>query len=63
MPHRRHLREQLRLDVVAGPQNLDRVNTGVVRGLDEILALDDEQALPIGVAAVASVALRYLNEG
>jgi hypothetical protein len=47
--HRRHLCEQLRLDVVARAQNLDRLDAGIVRRLDEILALDDEQPLPLAL--------------
>ena len=37
------VREQLRLDVDAGREHVLRLEPGVETGLDEILALDDEQ--------------------
>jgi hypothetical protein len=45
MRHRRDLCQQLRLHVLVSPQELDGLDARVVRGLDEILALCDEQAL------------------
>jgi hypothetical protein len=41
---RRHLGDQRRLDVVARNQQLDRLEAGVARGVDEILTLRDEEA-------------------
>jgi hypothetical protein len=40
----RHLREQRRLDVLARDEQLDRLDARGRRGLDEVLALGDEQA-------------------
>ena len=48
--HRRDLRQQLRLDVLTGSQELDRLDARVVGRLNEILALDDEQALLLALA-------------
>jgi hypothetical protein len=45
VPHRRHLGQELRLDVLSGAEKLERLDPGIVRRLDEILALDDEQPL------------------
>ena len=38
--------EQLRLDVLAGHEHVDGLEAGSEPGLDEILALDDEQPEP-----------------
>ena len=51
MPHRRDLGQQLGLDVFAGAEDLDRIDARVVGRLHEILALDDEQPLPVALAA------------
>jgi hypothetical protein len=51
MRHRRDLREQLRLDVLTRAEELYRLDSRIVGRLDEILALDDEQALLLPLAA------------
>jgi hypothetical protein len=51
---RRDLREQRRLDVVPGHEQIDRLDTG--RRLDEILALDDEQPELVAPAPVVELA-------
>jgi hypothetical protein len=43
MPERRDLGEQRRLDVLAGHQQLHRLEARVARGVDEILPFRDEQ--------------------
>ena len=42
---RRELGDERRLDVLAGDEQVDRLDAGSARGLDEILALADEQPL------------------
>ena len=49
------LREQLGLDVLAGDEQLDRLDAGRARRLDEILALADEQARLVALAASRSL--------
>ena len=66
--HRRHLREQLRLDVLSGPQHIDRLDARVVGRLDEVLALNDEEAFPLALAprlekAVDQAELRVVGRG
>ncbi len=51
MPERRHLGEELRHDVLAGDQELDRVDRCVARGLDQVLALDREEPALLAVLA------------
>ena len=51
MPHRRDLGQQLGLDVLAGAEDLDRIDARIVGRLHEILALDDEQPFPVALAA------------
>ena len=50
MRHRRDLRQQARLDVLARTQELDRLEARIVRGLNEVLALGDEQPLLLALA-------------
>ena len=50
MRHRRDLREQVRLDVLACTEQLDRLDARLVGRLNEILALDDEQPLLLALA-------------
>ena len=47
------VRQQLRLDVDAGREHVLRLEPGVEPGLDEILALDDEQPQPPALRAGA----------
>jgi len=56
VPERRHLGEQRRLDVLAGDEQLDRLDSGVARGVDEILALGDEQPELVAPAPVPELA-------
>jgi hypothetical protein len=44
MTERRHLGEELRQDVLAGDEQLDRLDAHGRCGLDEILVLDREEA-------------------
>ena len=50
MRHRRDLRQQARLDVLARTQELDRLEARIVRRLNEVLALGDEQPLLLALA-------------
>jgi len=43
MPERRHRRELLGVDVLAGNEELDRLHSLGTRSVDEILALTDEE--------------------
>jgi hypothetical protein len=43
MTERRDLGQQVRRDVVTGDEQLDRVDPGADRRVDEVLALDGEQ--------------------
>jgi hypothetical protein len=43
VPKRRHLRKQLRRDVLAGDEQLDRLDSGCRRCLDEVLAFGREE--------------------
>ena len=47
----RDLREQLRLDVLAGDEPVDRLRAGGEPGLDEILSLAHEQPEPLALPA------------
>src|SRR5579859_73970 len=49
-------REQLRLDVLARHEQLDRLDSGRACGLDEVLALRDEQTELVPPAAVLQLA-------
>ena len=51
MPERRHLAEKLGEDVLAGHQQLDRLDSSVAGGLHEILALDGEEPALLPVLA------------
>src|ERR687895_1188355 len=51
MPERRDLRQQLRLDVVAGDEELRGLDRGLLRRLHEILALDGEEPHLLAVLA------------
>ena len=51
-----HGREQLRLDVLAGAQQLRRLDPGRPRSLDEILALDREQPQLVAPAPLRELA-------
>jgi hypothetical protein len=53
MPKARHPCEQLRFDVLTGDEELHRLD---LRRLDEILALDDEEAELVAPAPVAELA-------
>jgi len=53
---RRHLREQLRLDVLPRDQQLDRLDAGREPGVDEILSLDGEQPELVPPAPVVKLA-------
>jgi hypothetical protein len=48
---RRDLREQRRLDRLAGDEQLDRLDPGRSRSRDEVLALDGEEPLPLPLPA------------
>ena len=50
MRHRRDLGQQVRLDVLARTQELNRLEARIVRGLNEVLALGDEQPLLLALA-------------
>jgi hypothetical protein len=56
VPERRDLREQLRLHRLSGYEQLDRLDAGRGRRLDEILALGDEQAELVAPAPVGELA-------
>jgi hypothetical protein len=56
MRERRYLREQVRLDVVAGEQQLDRLDPYCRRGADEIFALDEEEPELVAPAALVQLA-------
>jgi hypothetical protein len=49
MPQRRELGEQLGRDVLAGRERLDRLDPGFPRRLQQVLALADEEALPLAL--------------
>jgi hypothetical protein len=51
VPKRRHVREQLRLDVLARDEQLDRLDAGGRRSLDEIFALGGEEPRLLPVLA------------
>jgi hypothetical protein len=52
MAEGRDLREQCRLDVLACDQHVDGFKVGFTRSVDEILALDDEEAELVPPAAL-----------
>src|SRR5262249_17738919 len=52
----RHLCQQPRLHVLAGDEQLNRLETGRPRGVDAILALDEEQPELFAPAAVVQLA-------
>ena len=54
MRERRHLGKEGRVDVLAGDEQLDRLE--LTGGLDEILALDDEQLELVAPAPVVELA-------
>jgi hypothetical protein len=56
MSKRRHLREQLRLDVVAGDEQLDGLYPYRRRRVDEILTLDEEEPELVAPAALVQLA-------
>ena len=56
MSERRHLSQQRRLDVLAGDEQLVRLIAGRERGVDEILALGDEQPELVAPAALVQLA-------
>src|SRR6478736_8013874 len=56
MPERRHLREQFRLDVVAGHEHVRGLEVRGEAGLDEILAFDREQPELVAPASVVELA-------
>jgi hypothetical protein len=56
MSERRHIRQQSRIDVLAGNQELCRFQPGIDSGLDEILALRDEEPELVAPAAVVQLA-------
>jgi len=47
----RHLGEELRRDVLAGDEQLDRLDAGLARRFDEVFALRHEQALALALGA------------
>ena len=55
MSERRNVGEQCRLDVLAGHEHLDRLEAGVTRGVDEILALGDEEPELVPPAALVQL--------
>jgi len=56
MPEGRDLGQEHRLDVLAGDEQLDRLDPGVDRRLDEILTLRDEEPELVAPAAVLQLA-------
>jgi hypothetical protein len=56
MPKRRDLAEQLRLDVLARDQELDRLDPCAERGVDEIFSLRREESELVAPAAVVQLA-------
>jgi hypothetical protein len=56
MPERRDLAEQLRLDVLARDQELDRLDPCAERGVDEIFSLRREESELVAPAAVVQLA-------
>jgi hypothetical protein len=56
MPQRRHFREQLRGDVVAGNEHVGRLETHGEPGLDQIFSFDREQPELVAPAAVLELA-------
>jgi hypothetical protein len=54
MRERRHLGKERRVDVLPGDEQLDRLE--LTGGLDEILALDDEQLELVAPAPVVELA-------
>jgi hypothetical protein len=56
MPKRRDLAEQLRLDVLASDQELDRLDPCAERGVDEIFSLRREESELVAPAAVVQLA-------
>jgi hypothetical protein len=55
MPERRDLGKQRGLDVLAGDQQLDRLDAGGQSRVDEILTLRDEQPELLAPAALAQL--------
>jgi hypothetical protein len=56
MPECRDLGQELRLDVLSGDEQFDRLDLGVERRLDEILTLRDEKSELVAPAAVVQLA-------
>jgi hypothetical protein len=56
VPERRHLGHELRRDVLAGDEQLDRLDARVTRGVDEVLAFGDEQPELVAPAPVVELA-------
>jgi hypothetical protein len=56
MPQRRHLREQFRGDVVAGDEQLRRLESRREPRFDEVFALDREQPELVAPAPVVELA-------
>jgi hypothetical protein len=56
MRERRHLREQLRCDVVPGDENVGGLEPSTEPGLDQILPLDGEQPELVAPAPVVELA-------
>jgi hypothetical protein len=55
MRERRHLAEECRLDIFSGNEDLDRLDPGVERRLDEILTLRDEEPELVAPTAVVQL--------
>jgi hypothetical protein len=56
MPEGRDLGQERRLDVLAGEEELNRLDPGVDRRLDEILTFRDEEPELVAPAAVLKLA-------
>ena len=56
MSERRHLAEQLRFDIVAADEQLDRLDARRRGRVDEILTLDEEEAELVAPAALVQLA-------
>jgi hypothetical protein len=56
MPERRDVGEQRRLDVLAGDQQLHGLEARIACGVDEILALSDEQPQLLAPAPLVQLA-------
>jgi hypothetical protein len=56
VPERRHLGQQRRLDVLAGDQDIDRLEAAGVGGVDEVLTLDEEEPELVAPASLVQLA-------